>query len=248
MLKKEVCRLAQKYTRPKQIIAYIVDYLKKIKVEVPAYNIFENEISTAYNTQEQSILEQLNKIMPVVQVNKIEALLPKQDKSDAYIRSELTNLRNIKQSLKPKHIKENVKKFIRIKKLFHEFEHTITNLQLSKEAIQYHGIWVCKAKTHQIYQLKDRHKKALYILCFIMHQYYLMHDLLMDIVIRAVKGTQSAVKQIQKDLDFEGRDQRNKAINKLSKFARKSKNIIRKYNKLYRIKGYYKRNRINGNH
>jgi hypothetical protein len=140
---KEIERLACKYIRPKQIIIAISESFRRLKIEIPSYNVFAEAITAEYNKTENIILEKIQKQLTKVQIKKIDDLLPDIDEDNEkqpYKRSILTGLRQVKQSLRPKDIKFNIHNFIKIKALYEEFKPIMDNLALSKEAVSYHAI------------------------------------------------------------------------------------------------------------
>lgn len=96
---QEIERLAKKYSRPKQILIAIIEIFKKLKLELPAYNMFAETITTQYNQIENDLLAKIAVELTDNQVQKINDLLPKNNEK-AYKRSLLVTLRTVKQSLK----------------------------------------------------------------------------------------------------------------------------------------------------
>ena len=72
-----------------------------------------------------------------------------------------------------------------------------------------------KASNFQILQLNP-HKKYLYLVCFIQHQYYIRQDILADILLLSVKSTQNAVEKEQKNIAHQHTALHNQTINILA--------------------------------
>ncbi len=222
---EEIERLANKYTRPKQILIAIIEIFKKLKIELPSYNMFAETITTKYNQIENDLLAKIAAELTDNQIQKINDLLPINNEK-TYKRSLLVALRTVKQSLKPKDIKFNIHNFIKIKSLYDTFKPLITALNLSKEATNYYAIWVFKARTAQLAQFANIYKRTLHIISFIDAQYSTAQDFLVDILIRSTQSTLNNIKQLQKDHDFEKRETRNNSIKLLIEYSNKSRNIL----------------------
>jgi len=230
---QEVTRLTRKYVRPKQIVIAIIEHFRKAKTELPSYPVFQEAISAEYYKLEEQYIKVFKKHLSTEGLGSLQALLPSSTTSKInsepnkfYHRSDLTALRAIKQSLRVKNIKENVGIFLRLKALYGKFQSIISKAELSSEAIQYYGIWVFKARTHQVAQFKCAHKRALYLICFITHQYYMVHDILVDIFLRATQAVTNNITQQLKESAFENRQSKHQAIHKLTQYVHKSKDIL----------------------
>jgi TnpA family transposase len=95
--------------------------------------------------------------------------------------------------------------------LFKELKPIIESLSLSPEATRYYAQWAVKAKTTQITDIIDPHKRYLYLITFIDHYYKVWQDTFVDILLRCVQ------------------QQLNKAANQLNIIA---KNKVQNKNKL----------------
>lgn len=104
-----------------------------------------------------------------------------------YERSLLTWLKVITQSLKPAKIKNGIRNFLIIKKLHEEIIPIIKKLALSTEATKYYAQWVIKAKTTQIAEMTESHKRHLYLMAFIDHCYKVWQDTLVDMLLKCVQ-------------------------------------------------------------
>lgn len=164
---QEIERLSHKFIRPKQILMAIKENFRKLKIELPGYHMFAETISNQYNRLEKDLLTQITAKLTESQSQRINDLLPSSKENDEgkpYKRSELTGLRTIKQSLKPKDIRFNIQNFIKIKSLYTEFKLLIDTLNLSKEAVNYYANWVLKARTHQVAQFANIYKRTLHVM------------------------------------------------------------------------------------
>jgi TnpA family transposase len=228
---QEIERLANKYTRPKQILLAIIETFKKLKIELPSYHMFAESITSQYNQIENDLLAKITVQLTEEQKQKINDLLPVNNEKN-YKRSLLTELKTVKQSLKPKDIKFNIHNFIKIKSLYNTFEELITTLNLSKEATNYYAIWVFKARTAQLAQFSNIYKRTLHIISFIDFQYSSSQDFLVDILLRSAQNTINSIKQLQKDHDFEKREARNNSTKLLIEYSNKSRNILAEIEKI----------------
>jgi len=143
-------------------------------------------------------------------------------------RSSITLIKNINQSLRPSDIQENVESFKTFKEYFYEFKDIIDELNLSDPATEYFSTWVQKSTTFQLNQFADKNKLFLHLLCYIKHQFYIRHDVLIDIFLKSVRSAINSANKKLNRVEKENRQERNKAIKKLSASNKNSRELIEK--------------------
>jgi hypothetical protein len=135
-------------------------------------------------------------------------------------------IKQINQSLKPSDIQENVKAFKMFQEYFAEFKPLIEELALSDQATEYFATWVQKSTVFQLNQFPNRNKLYLHLLCYIKHQFYFRHDVLIDIFLKSVNTSSNSAKKKLNIIEKETRSERNKAIKKLSSSNKSSRELI----------------------
>ena len=222
--------LVQRQLSLKQISLSIIDFCWQNKIELPSYRIMSVIITDAYNRFENGLVNMLAKQLKKPQIKKLNELagIEKESNKSRMSRPPITLIKNINQGLRPMDIQENIDAFNIFKAYFHEFKEVINTLQLSDQATEYFATWVQKAKTSQLNSFSDKNKLYLYLLCYIKHQFYYRHDVLVDIFLKSTQTAVNFAKNKLHDFEKENRSERNKAIKKLSATNKESRELIEK--------------------
>ena len=80
----------------------------------------------------------------------------------------------------------------------------------------------------QLSSFADRNKLYLYLLCYIKHQFYHRHDVMIDIFLKSTHAAVNSAKKQLNRFEKENRAERNKAIKKLSSANKGSRELIEK--------------------
>lgn len=222
--------LVERQLSLKQIFLSIIDFCWQNKIELPSYHTMSIIITNAYNRFENSLINILAKRLKNSQVKKLNELagIWKETNKSRMNRPQITLIKNINQSLKPMDIQENIETFNIFKEYFYEFKDVIDALKLSDQATEYFAIWVQKAKTSQLNSFSDKNKLYLHLLCYIKHQFYYRHDVLIDIFLKSTNMAVNSAKNKLHDSEKENRSERNKAIKNLSSTNKESRELIEK--------------------
>lgn len=213
-----------------QIFLSIIDFCWQNKIELPSYRIISVIITDAYNRFENGLVNILAKQLKKPQIKKLNDLagIRKETKKSRMTRPQITLIKNINQGLRPMDIQENIDVFNIFKVYFNEFKEVIDALKLSDQATEYFATWVQKAKTSQLNSFSDKNKLYLYLLCYIKHQFYYRHDVLVAIFLKSTQSAVNFAKNKLRDFEKENRSERNKAIKKLSTTSKESRELIEK--------------------
>ena len=222
--------LVQRQLSSKQIFLSIIDFCWQNKIELPSYRIMSVIITDAYNRFENGLVNILAKQLKKPQIKKLNELVgvEKTTNKSRMSRPPITLIRNINQCLRPMDIQENIDVFNTFKLYFHEFKGVIDTLQLSDQATEYFATWVQKAKTSQLSSFSDKNKLYLYLLCYIKHQFYYRHDVLVDIFLKSTQSAVNFAKNKLHDFEKQNRSERNKAIKNLSSTNKEARELIEK--------------------
>jgi hypothetical protein len=87
----------------------------------------------------------------------------------------------------------------------------LDHLNLGPDGIQYYAYGVIKA---EIFQLTRRgaHERYLHLTAFIAHQYYRLHDNLVDVLLSSLRSFQNSAQREHKDQCYVRREQRNDSL------------------------------------
>ncbi|HYT41846.1 MAG TPA: Tn3 family transposase, partial [Methylomirabilota bacterium] len=221
LLTKEIDFLLSKQMRLKDIFGTLLQVLEQQKVEIPSFYKFAELITDSFRTYEKRLLTSIENSLRTEDKQLLDSLLQvdevytESDKQDLKIkRYAITLLKRPNQSTKPAKIKANIHDLLTLKELFEKLQQPIAALSLSPDMIWHYATIVIKTEIFQIARRDE--KRYLYLLCFIIHQYYSLQDLLIDVVLKVVQSADNAAKRKQKDTYFAMRTDRGNATSVLT--------------------------------
>ena len=229
-IKTHIRWLIPQQLSPKQIFLSLIDFCWHNKIEVPSYNLLSTVISDIYNSFEEDLVKIVEQKLTDNHRQKLNHLLGISDEvsKQQMIRTPITLIKNINQSLRPFDIKDNIESLKIFKEYFYIFQSIIEELNLSGKMTEYFAIWVQKSTTFQLNQFSNQNKVYLHLLCYIKHQFYYRQDILVDIFLKsvqtAVNGSHLKTDQYEK----QNRSERNKAIKQLSSTHKSSRALLAK--------------------
>lgn len=221
ILQYEARHLCSKQTKLRLMFLSLVDFLRRKKIEVPSYYAISEIITQTLRDFERNLVESLEQHLSLEDRKVLDELLMEDDeyvdgmKKDLKLkRYRLTLLKKSHQSTKPSKIKENIHDLNELGELFITLKPVIERLGLSSEIIQYYAQLVIKS---QIFQTARRdEKRYLLLLAFVVHQFYHLNDILVEIIMQSVQtGLNSSVRE-NKEKFYEERQSRHRAISTIS--------------------------------
>ena len=213
---------------PKRVFYSMIEYGCHNKIELPSYNFLANAITDAYNAVENNLILEVTQKLSAENREKLDQILKMDecDETESTSLPSLTHLKKVNQSLRPMDIKETEKDFILFKNYFYAFESVMNELNVSDKLTEYYATWTQKAPSFQLNQFPDKNKAYLHLLCYIKHQFYIRHDLLVDIQLKATQTGINGAKQKETNHEMNNRDNRNKAIHKLLSSNKTSRDVL----------------------
>ena len=206
---------------PKKVFKALVEYCWNNKVIIPTYSKLSTYITDHYNAYEEQLLSIIEKEITVEQNESLQALFSNpSDNELSLARPQITNLKAINQSVKPKEIQKNVDVFDIVKGYHTAFNTLTDNLQLTDQATEYFATWVQKAQTFQLTSFSNKHKAYLHLLAYLKHQYYLRHDTLINIFLKSTLAAKSKLTTQLQLIDKNEQSGRNTAIKVISKSSK----------------------------
>jgi TnpA family transposase len=232
-LSNEAELMLAKQASLKDILFRLVDYLEQSRIEVPGYNQLAQIITQAFRKYEKQLALQIGKSLRVDDRQLLDDLLEEDETYQTPDRQELkikrynlTRLKRTNHSTKPAQIKENIEYFLVIKEKFLKLQHASESLHLSPDVIQHYSTIAQKA---QIFQIARRdEKRYLYLLAFIIHQYYTMQDLFIDILLQSVQRAINHAASEQKTVLFETRKARSGSVTNLVDIVTRARGVLGK--------------------
>lgn len=227
LLKKEALSLCANQTKLRLIFMALGDFLRMKKFEIPSYNTFAEIITDAFRQFEKDLLSLLEQHLTTSEKELLDSLL---EISDEYLipekqdlklkRHKITLLKRSYQSTKTSLVQENIDDLEYLQTLFEQLKPIINHLGLSSENIQYYAKVLIKSQVFQISRRDDN--KYLLLIAFVIHQYYTLNDVLVDIMIRTVQTTKNTILREHKENTYEARHTNYNIINNIAPTLKKS--------------------------
>ncbi len=212
LLLQEALTLCSAQMKPRMIFISLVDYLRENRIEVPVYFVISQIITTALNEHENNLLSALEMIMTRQDKHLLDDLLQGFDTKLKYLGYKLTALKKASHSLRPTRIKENIDDLLYFKRLFEQLLSITNRLNLDIRTIQYYAGLVFKLTTLQMIQ-RERNKYLL-LVCFIIHKYYSLNDLLIDALIQSSQSALNTALKKHKEYCYAQLEQRQELMEK----------------------------------
>ena len=221
LLEKEAFALSSKHMKPRLMLIYLVDFLKKQKTEIPNYYTFSEVITNVLRNFEKSLVATIEKRLSIEDKKLLDRLLEfgeeylEGEKQDAKIkRYQVTLLKKSNQSTKPSKIKANIIDLQTLEALFQEIAPIIKGLNLSPELIQYYAQVVIKSRGFQLNRREN--KRYLLLIAFVVYQYYQLNDILIDILMQSVQSKLNTTERDHKENFYNQRKERSQIFNTFS--------------------------------
>ena len=213
---------------PKRVFYSIIEYCCHNKIEIPSYHFLSDSITHAYNAVENNLICQVNQKLSATHREKLNQILGKSEtnETESLALPSLVHLKKINQSMRPMDIKETLKDFELFRNYFDTFQSILNELNISDQLTEYFATWVQKATSFQVNQFPDKNKVYLYLLCYIKHQFYIRHDLLMDILLKATQTGLNTSRKKEVKQEMKNRNNRNKAIQKVVSSNQSSREVL----------------------
>ena len=209
--------LVRSHSRPKAMFLQAIDTLQRHKIEVPGAYTLTELILDAVRRHKHDLVEHIHTALPAKSRAALDALFEKAPSvvEDLKVqRSRLTLLKQFSHSTKPSKIKANVMDLGTIGELYRPLHDIVRALDLTPEGLRYYAHSVIKAEVFQMSRRADP-DRHLHLLCFIAHQYFHLHDLLMDTLLMASRSASNTCKQEDRNQYYDGRADRQEAARSL---------------------------------
>ena len=195
--------------RPKHILQQVVDILLRNKIEIPGYFTLAEIIGKGMLIYKKELGEIIKKQLTKENRLLLDSLLEREEADcvdDKLKRYKLTLLKKFYQSTRPMKVKANTEDLATLSNLFHRLEGIINAINLSDEGIRYYAQFVLQSRTNQMLQ-KSEQDKYLYIIAFIIYQYYKLQDGLLDTLTQVVQHAVNKAREQEKTAYFEKREE-----------------------------------------
>jgi hypothetical protein len=211
-LLKEATTLASNFIHRKKIFYNLVEFSKKLKIEVPSYTELSKIISLAINSQKQDILDRLTPFIKDEKLNVLDEFLQKD--TNTKNRWHLARYKKLEHGTNKKKMIASLIKFNTIKSKFKITQSIIEEIGLTPKIARYHARWIEKSQVFQVKRKKNIESNFL-LLSFIYYQYLIRNDNLIDRFISTVQTARNSSLRTQKEYSFELEPQKNRVMQSL---------------------------------
>lgn len=189
---------AKRQMNPSLVFRSVAEYIRFHRIEVPSYAALASVITEAFKRVEEEIHALLTSHLHPLIRQKLDALL-EVDPSHLLPNKpyRLTLLKRSLENARPSAIKSNVADYLLLKEHYLMLKPLLEALDLSDEMVSYYAQFVIRAQIFQV--VKQENRKYLMLICFIVHQYFRLSDLLVETLLSAVKTTQNTTKREEKE-------------------------------------------------
>ena len=209
-LYQEALRLSSQHLKPAAVFDYLVLFLHEHRLELPTYFALANLITRALLAFEKRLLRRVQQHLRPGEQRLLDRLLAADDadaedprETAADRRYPLTFLKRIRQGLRAGEIRERVTHFAALRQLFAQLQPLWQRLRLSDQAITYYAEYVLRAQAAQLYRRDER--RYLYLLSFMVHQYYELGDALVDTLLQTVTSVVNQCREQVKETLYQQR-------------------------------------------
>jgi hypothetical protein len=231
-LSAEAASAVAKQMRLKDIFGQLLEVLDQKKIAVPRYSALATIITNEFRRHEKWLLTQITSCLTQADkqlldelLNVDEKLYASSEKQDVTLRRpRVTLLKKFHQSTRPGKIKANIADLLVIKGLFTRFAQVCEKLQLTRPVIEHYATITIKVRHFQIERRNEL--RYLYLLCFIVHQYYSLNDILIETLVKAVQTATNNAKKAQQDNYFASREGRLLAAGELANASENATEIV----------------------
>jgi TnpA family transposase len=215
---QEIRTMVRSQVRPKAIFLQILTLLETRKTEIPSAYALTELITKESQQHQRHLTHTIETHLSPTHRTLLDALLDKQEplwqpEPDVQ-RYKLTLLKRFSQSTKPAKIKANLEDLRLLRPLYQEMETVVDALDLTPEGVRYYANAVLKSQIFQVARRADD-DRHLHLVCFIIHQFLRLHDVLIDILLLSVQSTLSACEREYKERYYTGRTDQRQALHAL---------------------------------
>ena len=203
VLAEEIARLVRSQLKPKVIFWRCVEVLIREKIEVPGYFPLAAHTLRAIKTQSQTLAGTIERTLDPATRSVLDDLLTQEPRAEETVPGKtsaykLTLMKKLSQSTNPSKVKERVTDCSLVRDLYHQLSRVLHTLALKPRGILYYAHTVIRAEIFQITR-RDDPDRYLHVVAFIAHQYYRLHDNLVDGLLASLRSFQNGARRAHKE-------------------------------------------------
>ncbi|MEJ7607535.1 MAG: DUF4158 domain-containing protein [Bryobacteraceae bacterium] len=204
LLETELATLARSHSTPALIFWRAVDWLVSRQIEIPTSFRLTEAVSRVVQQRGRAIV----KLIAQAMTDDVRLLLDSMFQRDETAASQspyrLTLLKRLSQSTRPTKIRERLVDLGVLKELYAKVAPILSVLNLGSEGIRYFAGSVAIMRTTNLRRRADDDIHV-HLVAFIAHQYYRLHDNLVDVLLTSVRTFENTTLREHRDWCFDER-------------------------------------------
>lgn len=226
----EIASMVQSQLKPKLIFFRCIDRVVSQHIQVPNCHRLTGMILSALNQRKRDLSAIIEQTLQPHTRKFLEKLFVKEIDSDVTedtettddaastppktVRYRLTLLKKLSQSTRPTKVRKRVEDLADLAELHTQLTPVLTAMNLNHEGIRYYAGSVIKSQIFQLNQRSDE-DRYVHVTAFIVHQYYRLHDNLVDVLLSVVQSFQNTCQREHKEQIYGQRKVRNENLSGL---------------------------------
>jgi len=214
IIDQDIASMLRSQLKPKLIFWRCIDILIRERIQIPSYFLISELILKSINQRKKELTAVIRQELSTSAKSLLDGLFMQETDSPCS-RYKLTLLKNLSQSNKPTQIKERTADLLYISQLYKHLEPFLPMLDLGHNGIRYFANSVIKSDIFQLNQ-RTAEDRYIHVVAFITHQYYRLHDNLVDTLLTTVKSFENGAKRDHKEWCYGQRKIQGKSFKALS--------------------------------
>jgi TnpA family transposase len=214
LLETELDIMARSHSGPAQIFWRAVDWLVSRRVEIPTSFRLTEAVSQAVQRRGRAIAKLISQAMTSEVRQLLNDLFQREETAPGRSPYRLTLLKKQSQSTRPTKIRERLVDLGVLKELYAKIAPILSVLNFGSEAIRYFAGSVARMRTTDLRRRADDDMHV-HLVAFIAHQYFRLHDNLVDVLLISVKTFENAALREHRDWCFDERKRHEQAAESL---------------------------------
>ena len=203
-LQTELETMARSHSGPAQIFWRAVDWLVSRRIEIPTSFRLTEAVSRAVQQRRRAIAKLIAQAMTSEVRLLLDSMFLRDETTTSQSPFQLTLLKRLSQSTRPTKIRERLVDLGVMKELHAKVAPILSVLNLGSEGIRYFAGSVARMRTTNLRRRADDDIHV-HLVAFIAHQYYRLHDNLVDVLLKSVRTFENATLREHRDWCFDER-------------------------------------------
>lgn len=204
----EIANMVQSQLKPKMIFFRCVDTVMSQRTQVPNYHRLTDLILSALNQRKQDLSALIKQTLTPQSRHLLDGLFTQGEgdnttedttsPSSKTVSYRLTLLKKLSQSTRPTKVRKRVEDLADLMELYLKLKPVWGAMNLTHEGIRYYAGSVIKSLIFQLNQRSDE-DRYVHVIAFIAHQYFRLHDNLIDVFLKVVQSFQNTSQREHKE-------------------------------------------------